>query len=207
MACLVAASGSLRSQELLAAKPAAVQIFEPNPGQQLDGKACDEAYADVRYLIEELIDQRLESARLSIELAKAKAEGTEIQRISRQQETLVTALMTAVASRDRRDAAVRSETADLRQQLEVARTELQRRGAENDRLAAELAAAHKAAVAATAKAQANLAVIDAQIKARNAAAGNAALARAEHPGELLTAVWIDGVPPIPRQKPHLETTR
>jgi hypothetical protein len=198
MTCLVAGSGSLRSQELLAAKPAPIQIYESNRGPLPDGStACDAAYANVRYLIEELIDQRLESARLSIELAAAKAEGTEIQRISRQQEALLAALMTAVASRDRRDAAVRSETADLRKQLEVARTELQRRGAENDRLAAELGAAHKAADTATVMAQDNLAVINAQIKALDVAAGNAAPARAERPAELLSAVWIDVVTHIP----------
>ena len=79
-------------------------------------------------------------------------------------------MMAAMASRDRQ-AALRSGTADLRQRLEAAQAELQRQRAENDRLAAALAAAYKAADAATVMAQDNLAVINAQIKALNAGAG------------------------------------
>jgi hypothetical protein len=145
-------------------------------------------------LIEELVAQRSESARLSIELADAKTKGAEIEAIYRQQEALLTALMTALASRDRRDAAVRSEVADLRQRLEAAQNELQHKGAENDRLAAELAGAHKAADEATLMAQNNLAAIDAQVRAFHAAAGNRALSGAERPAELVAAEWVDVTP-------------
>jgi hypothetical protein len=207
-ACLGTGSGSLRSQERVAADPGSIQIFEPNRGPLPDGsKACDVAYAKVRYLIDELITERFENARLSIELAEAKVEGAEIEKASRQQEAVLGALTAVVATRDRRDAAVRSEIADLRQGLEAAQAELQRKGAENDRLAAELAAAYKAADAATVMARDNLAVINAQIEALHAAAGNAAGARTERPAELLSAVWVDVAPAIPRQKPLLEAAR
>jgi len=203
LACLGAGSGSTLSQERLPPNPAAIKIFEPDGSLPDGSKACDATYG---YLIEELVTQRLESARLSIELAQAKAEGAEIQRTSRQQEALLSAMMAAMASRDRQ-AALRSRTADLRQRLEAAQAELQRQRAENDRLAAALAAAYKAADAATAMAQDNLAVINAQIKALNAGAGNVDLARAERPAELVSAVWVNVVPAIPRQKSHLEATR
>jgi regulator of replication initiation timing len=167
MACLGAGSGSLRSQERLAANlaashevgglPARIQIFEPNWGRLPDGakhardltKARDATNAKVRDLIEERIPERIESARLSIELAEAKAEGAEIKEVSRQQEALLTALMAVLATRARHDAIVRSENADMRQRLEAVQAELQRKVLENSRLAAELAAAHKAADSAT----------------------------------------------------------
>jgi hypothetical protein len=69
-----------------------------------------------------------------------------------------------LTTRGRREADTRLEAADLRQRLEAAQAELQRKVSENGRLAAELAATHKAADAATVMAQGNLAVIDAQIK-------------------------------------------
>jgi hypothetical protein len=204
LACLGASSGSTLSQERLPPNPAAIKIFDPDDGSLPDGSnACDATYG---YLIEELVTQRLESARLSIELAQAKAEGAEIQRTSRQQEALLSAMMAAMASRDRQ-AALRSGAADLRQRLEAAQAELQRQRAENDRLAAALAAAYKAADAATVMAQDNLAVINAQIRALNAGAGNVDLARAERPAELVSAVWVNVVPAIPRQKSHLKVTR
>jgi hypothetical protein len=202
IACLCAGSGRLRSQELPAGNPAHIQISEPQLPE--GSKACDAAYAN---LIEGLVTQRSESARLSIELADAKAKGAEIEAISRQQEALLTALMAALASRDRRDAAVRSEIADLRQRLEVAQSELQHKGVEIDRLAAELAAAHKAADEAASMARDILAAIDAQVSAFRAAAGNPALAGAERPAELLSAAWVDVAPAIPRQKSHLKVTR
>jgi hypothetical protein len=158
-------------------------------------------------LIEGLVTQRSESARLSVELADAKAKGAEIEAISRQQEALLAALMAALASRDRRDAAVRSEIADLRQQLEVAQSELQHKGVETDRLAAELAAAHRAVDEAASMARDNLAAIDAEVRAFRAAAGNPALAGAERPAELLSADWVDVAPYVPRQKSHLVATR
>ena len=204
LACLGAGSGSTLSQESLAANPAAIQIFEPDDSSLPDGsKACDAAYG---YLIEELVTQRLESARLRIELAQAKAEGDELQKASRQQEALLSALMAAMASRDRQ-AAVRSGTTDLRERLEAAQAELRRQKAENDRLAAELAAAFKAADAAKVMAQDNLAVINAQIEALNAGAGNMGLARTERPAELASAVWVNVLPNIPWRQPDLEVRR
>jgi hypothetical protein len=115
--------------------------------------------------------------------------------------------MAALASRDRRDAAVRSEIADLRQRLEVAQSELQHKGGEIDRLAVELAAAHRAADEAASMARDNLAAIDAQIRAFRAAAGNPPLAGAERPAELLSAEWVDVAHYVPRQKSHLAATR
>jgi DNA repair exonuclease SbcCD ATPase subunit len=168
---------------------------------------CDAAYAKVRYLIEELVTQRSESARFSIELAEAKAKAAEIETISRQREVLLAALIAALATRDRREADARSQTADWRQRLEAAEAEVQRKLSENDRLAAELAAAYKAADAATVLAADNLAVINAQIKVLQAAAGNAALARADLPTELLYAGSFDVRPAMPRQMLHPEETK
>ena len=204
--CLGAASGGLHAQERLAAKtggsPTRIQIFE-GPQRALGRTGtCDAAYAKLRYAMEELITQRFENARLSTELAAGKAEAAEIEKASRQQETLLAALMDALAKRDRQIAAIRLETADL---LEAAQSEVQRKRAENDHLAAELAAVRKAADAAIVMAQDNLAAISAQIEALDAAAGNAASARAEQPAELLSALGIDVMPGTLWQKPHLES--
>jgi chromosome segregation ATPase len=175
-------------------------------GQDLT-EAWDAHNAKLRYLIEELITLRFESARLSIEGAEARAEAAEIKEVSRQQAELLTALMAVLATRDRKDATLRSETTDLRQRLEAAQAELQRERVENSRLAAELAAAHKAADSATMMALENLAVINAQIGVLSAADGNAALEQAKQPAELLSAVWIENLPAIPRQKPRREATK
>jgi hypothetical protein len=158
-------------------------------------------------LIEELVTQRSEGALLSIELAATKAKAAEIEAISRQREALLAALIAALATRDRREADARSETADLRQRLEAAEAELQRKVSENDRLAAELAVAHKAADAATVLAEDNLATINAQIKTFHAAAGSAVMARAERPTELLYARSSDVGPDMTQQEVHLEQTR
>ena len=99
----------------------------------------------LRYLINELIDQRFEGARLSIELEEARAEAAQIKEISHQQAHLLTALVAALRVRDRLDASSRTETADIRHRLEAAQTELKRERVENRRLAAELVAAQKAA--------------------------------------------------------------
>jgi chromosome segregation ATPase len=200
MACLWAGSGSVRSQELPAGNTVRIQISEPNRALlPASSNARDAAYAKVRYLIEELVTQRSESARLSIELADANTKRAEIEAISRQQETLLTASTAALASRDRRDAAVRSEIADLRQRMEMAQSELQHKRVEIDRLAAALMAAYKAADEATSIARDNLAAIDAQVRAFRAAAGNPALAGAERPAELLSAEWVDVAPYVSRQ--------
>ena len=210
IACLGAGSGSLRSEERLAASLAVSQETGGLPARvhtQNLTKAWDAHNAKLRYLIEELITQRFESARLNIERAEARAEAAEIKEVSRQQAELLTALMAVLATRDRQDATLRSETTDLRQRLEAALAELQRERVENSRLAAELAAAHKAADSATMMALENLAVIEAQIGVLSAADGNAALERAKQPAELLSAVWVEMLPAIPRQKPRLEATQ
>jgi hypothetical protein len=208
MACLWAGSGSLRSQELPAGNTARIQISEPNRALfPASSNACDAAYAKVHYLIEELVTQRSESARLSMELAETRAKSAEIETISRQRNALLAALIAVLTTGGRREADTRLEAADLRQRLEAAQAELQRKVSENERLAAELAAAHKAADAATVMAQGNLSVIDAQIKVLHAAAGDAALASAERRAELLYAGWFDMQPAMPRQMLHLEETR
>jgi len=53
----------------------------------------------------------------------------------------------------------------------------------------------------------NLAVIEAQIEVLHLATENAALERPEHLAELLSAVWVDVVPAMPRQTSRLETMR
>ena len=80
----------------------------------------------VLYLIEELIAQRFEGARLSFELAEARVEAVQIKEISDGQAELLTALIAALRIRDSRDSTLRAETADLRQRLEAAQTELER---------------------------------------------------------------------------------
>ena len=95
----------------------------------------------------------------------------------------------------------------MRQRLDAAQTELERKRLENSRLAAELAAALKAADSATLMALENLAVINAQIGVLSAADGNAALEQAKQPAELISAVWVENLPAISRQKPRLEATK
>ena len=80
----------------------------------------------MRYLIEELITQRFEGARLSIELAEAKLEAAQVKEISDEQTELLTALIAALRIRDHQSAGLRAESADLRQRLEAAQTELER---------------------------------------------------------------------------------
>jgi hypothetical protein len=164
MACVVAGGGSLRSEERPAANLAVSHETGGLPARihaQDLTNAWDGDDAKVRYLLEELITQRSESARLSIELAEARVEAVEIKEVSRQQAGLLTALMAVLATRDRQETALRSETTDLRQRLGAAQAELQRKHVENSRLAAELTAAHKAADLARMMALENLAVIKA----------------------------------------------
>ena len=99
----------------------------------------------VHYLIKELIAQRFEGARLSIELAEARVEAAQVKTISHGQAELLTALIAALRIRDSQAAILRAETADLRQRLEAAQTELEREGVEKRRAAAELVAAQEAA--------------------------------------------------------------
>jgi hypothetical protein len=61
-------------------------------------------------------------------------------------------------------AAVRFETEDLRQRLDAAYAELERKGADDDRLAAELAASRMTTDSATVMAQEKPAAIEDQIR-------------------------------------------
>jgi hypothetical protein len=194
MACLGAGSESLRSEEHLAANPAIPHKIGELPGRghpQDLTKAWDADDAKVRYLIEELITQRFESARLSLELAEARAAVAELKEVSRQQAGLLTALMAVLMTQDRQEITLRAETTELRQRLDAAQTELERKRLENSWLTAELATAQKAADSATLMALENLAVIEAQIGVLSAAAGTAVLEQAKPPAELLAAVWVD----------------
>ena len=111
-----------------------------------------------------------------------------MKEVSRQQAALLTALMAVLARRDQQDTTSRSETTELEERLEAAQSELQRKHLENSQLAAELAAAHKAAERATMMALENLALIEAAGKAVPAAGPSSSL---EHHGEasILLAHW------------------
>jgi hypothetical protein len=138
----------VRAEERLVPSLATPDVTGRSPASfQAHGlaKALSADDSKMRYLIQELIAQRFEGARLSIELEEARAEAAQIKEISHQQAQLLTALIAALRIHDRRDATLRVETADLRQQLEAAQTELERERVENRQFAAELAAVRKAA--------------------------------------------------------------
>jgi hypothetical protein len=141
----------------------------------------------VPYLIKELISQRFEGARLSIELAEAKVEAAQAKEISHGQAELLSALIAALRIRDRQYTTLRAETADLWQRLETAKTELERERVENRRSAAELAAEQEAANWVTIMALRNLPVARAaQIGALLASSGSAALEPAKQPSGMQT---------------------
>ena len=148
MVCICTGGEGVRAEERLVPSLATPDVTGRSPAffqaQGLD-KALSADDPKVRYLLQELIAQRFEGARLSIELEEAMVEAAQIKAISQQQAQLLTALIAALRIRDRRDATLRAETADLRQRLEAAQTDLERERIENRRLAAELAAAQKAA--------------------------------------------------------------
>ena len=145
IACMCTSGEGVRAEERLVPSLATPDV---TGGSSAPTRAWGLAEPDdpkLRYLIEELIAQRFEGARLSIELAEARVETAQIKEISDQQARLLTALMAALTIRDRRDTSLRAEAADVRHRLEAAQTELERERVENRRLAAELAAAQKAA--------------------------------------------------------------
>ena len=83
LAWVVAGGGSLRSEERPAANLAVSHETGGLPARihaQDLTNAWDGDDAKVRYLLEELITQRSECARLSIELAEARVEAVEIKR-------------------------------------------------------------------------------------------------------------------------------
>ena len=148
MTCMCTSGEGVRADERLVPSLATPEVTGRSPASfQAQGlaKALSADDPKVLYLIQELIAQRFEGARLSIELEEAMVEAAQIKAISQQQAQLLTALIAALRIRDRRDATLRAETADLRQRLEAAQTDLERERIENRRLAAELAAAQKAA--------------------------------------------------------------
>jgi hypothetical protein len=143
--CMCTGGEGVRAEERLVPSLATRDV---TGGSSAPTRAQGLAEADdpkLRYLIKELIDQRFEGARLSIELAEARVEAAQNKEISHQQARLLTALIAALSVRDRRDASLRAETVDVGHRLEAAQTELERERVENRRLAAELAAAQKAA--------------------------------------------------------------
>jgi hypothetical protein len=145
MICMCTSGKGVRAEERVVPSLARPDV---TGGSSAPTRAQGLAEADdpkVRYLIKALIDQRFEGARLSIELAEARVEAAQIKEISHQQARLLTALIAALRIRDRRDASLRAETADVRHRLEAAQTQLERERVENRRLAAELVAAQKAA--------------------------------------------------------------
>lgn len=107
-------------------------------------------------------------------------------------------------------ASARSENADLQQRLDAAETELERKGAENDRLAEQLAALRMAAAFATVMAQDNLAAIEDQITVLHAAAvrvppeddaSHLTSDTSDSPAAPLAAALVDVLPPMPHPKP------
>ena len=191
MICICTSGKGVRADERVVPSLARPDVTGGSPAAlQAQGRAKARAADDpkVRYLIEELITQRFEGARLSIELAEAKLEATQVKEISHQQAELLTALIAVLRIRDRQDASLRAETADLRQRVEAAQTELERERVENRRLAAELAAAQEAANWVKMMALRNLPAARApQIGALHAASGSAVLERAKQPTDLHTA--------------------
>ena len=161
----------------------------------------------VGYLIEELITQRFEGARLSIELAAARVETAQIKDISHEQTKLLTSLIAALGTRDRENATLRAQTADLQQRLGAAQTELEHERVENGRLAAKSGAVQEGANWVQMMALGNLPAWTAQASALHASNGSVALERAKQPAEILSAIWVDSLPAIPsRRKPRLEET-
>jgi hypothetical protein len=148
MVCMCISGKGVRAEERLVPSLAIPDVTGGSPASfQSQGLAEARAayHPKVRYLVDELIGQRFEVARLSTELADARVEAAQVEEISHGQGKLLTALIAALKIRDRQNASLRAETADLRQWLEASQTELERERVENRRLAAELAAAQEAA--------------------------------------------------------------
>jgi hypothetical protein len=179
MICMCTSGKGVRAEERLVPSLARPEVTggssAPIQAQGLaEARAADDP--KMRYLIEELITQRFEGARLSIELAEAKLEAAQVKEISHQQAELLTALIAVLMIRDRQDASLRAETAELRQRLEAAQTELEHERVENRWLAAELAAAREAANWVKMMALGNLPVASTpQIGALHATNGSTAL--------------------------------
>jgi hypothetical protein len=161
----------------------------------------------VRYLIEELITQRFEGAGLSIELAAARLEAAEIKDISQERAKLLTTLIAALGTRDRENASLRTEIADLQQRLDAAQAELKHARLDNSRLASELAAAEPGANWVKMMVLGNLPTGTPEAGGLHASNGSAALERADRPAEILSAIWVKSLPAIPsRRMPRREET-
>jgi hypothetical protein len=186
------ASGqAARAEERLGVPSSALPVVTGGSPAPVQAQGLADARADnpkVRYLIKELIAQRFAGARISIELAEARIEAVQVKEISHGQTELLTALIAALRIRDSQAATLRAETADLRQRLEAAQTELERERLEDRRLAAELVAAQEASNWVTMMALGNLPVTRAPQKgALHASLGIAALEPAKRPAEMQTA--------------------
>jgi hypothetical protein len=208
MLCICISGNGVRAEErLVLAMPDVAGSPAPF---QAEGLAEEPAADDpkVRYLIEELITQRFEGARLSIELAAARIEAAQIKDISHEQANLLTSLIAALGTRDRENATLRAQTADLQQRLGAAQTELEHERVENGRLAAELGAVQEGANWVQMMALGNLPAWGAaRASALHASNGSVALERAKQPAEILSAIWVDSLPAIPsRRKPPLGET-
>jgi hypothetical protein len=145
--CMVASGKGVCAEERLVPGLAISVVTggSPAPAQAqgpAEARTSDEL--KMRYLIEELITQRFEGARLSIELAESRIEAAQVKETSHGQAELLTALIAALKIRDRQAATLRVEMAELRQRLEAAQTELER-SVEKRHLAAALRAAQETA--------------------------------------------------------------
>jgi hypothetical protein len=209
MLCICTSGNGVRAEErlFLAIPDVAVGSQAPFQAEGLaEAPAADDP--KVRYLIEELISQRFEGARLSIELAAARVEAAEIKDSSHEQAKLLTSLIAALGTRDRENASLRAQTADLQRRLEASQTELEQERVENGRLAAELGAVQEGTNWVQMMALGNLPAWAPQAAgALHASNGSVALERAKQPAEILSAIWVDSLPAIPsRRKPRLEET-
>ena len=208
MLCICTSGNGVRAEERLVLAMPDVTGGSQAPFQA-EGLAEAPAADDpkVGYLIEELITQRFEGARLSIELAAARVEAAQIKDISHEQTKLLTSLIAALGTRDRENATLRAQTADLQRRLEASQTELEQERVENGRLAAELGAVQEGANWVQMMALGNLPAWAAQASALHASNGSVVLERAKQPAEILSAIWVDSLPAIPsRRKPRLEET-
>jgi hypothetical protein len=94
--CMCTSGKGLRAEERLVPSLALPIVTGGSPAPvQAQGSAEARAANDpkMRYMIEELIAQRFEGARLSIELAEARVEAVQVKEISHGQAELLTVLI------------------------------------------------------------------------------------------------------------------
>lgn len=188
------------SADLARAKTERAEVEKTARGKEAAWSAWTSSLRDELAQSEaQLADAAAERARLEEQARIAKAERA---RAARQ----LAAMPDQLRERDRaleQMASARSEAEDLQLRLDAAHAELERKSADNDRLAAELTAARRVADSATVMAQENLAAIEDQITMLHAAGGNALPDRVEQLDELLATAFPDGLPAMPYPKPRL----